>query len=146
MSTWTDYKYAQDVPEIMEVLTDTPTAWLKFWTYIRLPAGLLVGLVKLTDTHFGSEFESLVTVVISVPLFALVIATIVGLHRRRLWGWRLNWVVLFTEAVLYPLTRLRDSLNGPELLGFLFGGWLVIGLIWVWPNYIYFKKRRALFN
>jgi hypothetical protein len=77
-------------------------------------------------------------------LACLYIPTAIGLSKRKRSGWELNWLVLAIEWVLYPFSKIQSGTvrtGGTNLLmAFLF-----YGLIWVWPNYLYFKKRQSLF-
>ena len=125
-STETLWQYKQKTPQIQ---------WLKFWTYFRLPFGLLTNIASL------SALPSSAMVIFS----AMIVAAIVGLHFRKLWGWKLNRVVLILECIFHPLSR-TENISETELLGFLFVGWIVLGLAWGLPNFIYFKKRRFLFK
>ena len=122
-----------------------PTQWLKFWTYFRLPFGLLISIGSLYDLSGFSASEREVVIIVFMVILIATIAAIAGLHLRQLWGWKLNWVVLVSECISYPLIK-AENINETELLGFLMIGWIIMGLAWGLPNYIYFKKRRVLFE
>lgn len=110
---------------------EIPVGWLKFYTYVRLPVEILFSLFPFfNDSGIGMALFILLT-----PLRGFVL---VGLHRRTLWGWKLNWVYLATTVLLLAWT-------GPSLLSQALGipFW---ALVWGFPNYFYFKRRRHLFH
>lgn len=73
-------------------------------------------------------------------LFALLeIATLVGLWQRRLWGWRLNWVMLALVVFLVGIPTSQTTVGSAIGVG-------VIALIWGLPNFLFFKRRRHLFT
>jgi hypothetical protein len=137
------------------------TKWLKFWVYGGLPA---VGVVAfLMFFHLPRlRYEIL-------PIAMLCFAVAVGLHQRKLWGWRWNWLVLAIVylALLVPLqireTRgdfanfvtqgvvefiskhwTRDSIG--DLIVPLAIRLVLVGLFWLFPNWLYWKKRQMLFS
>lgn len=114
---------------------EIPIKWLNFYTYFRLPAGVVLGLIQAFVIG-----ESKV-IFLSIILSLLPIFVFIGLRNRRLWGWKLNWVLLGLEALAFPLQLEQvDSIS--LYLVFI----VLICLVWVLPNYIYFKKRRHLFS
>ena len=108
--------------------------WLKFYTYFRLPCGIILNLIQSYIT--GEPLILLFTLLLSLLPFFVII----GLHKRKKWGWNLNIVLLFVESFLYPISRSEGNL----LLYFVFV--VLLGLCWILPNFIYFKKRIHLFN
>jgi hypothetical protein len=136
---WGSYKRAKDVPELQDALKNQiGISWLNFWTYFRLPAGLvLFGL-------YGHLYARSPLGIIYLAYFVVVAATVVGLHERSLWGWKLNWVVLFGEWLLMPLRTIR--FESQEFFGSYSIMLVMLGIVWVLPNFIYFKKRRCVFT
>ena len=137
------------------------TKWLKFWNYVGLPVGIVVAfLVSLDLPRFRYE---------NVPIAVLCIAVAVGMHKRKLWAWQWNWLALALVYVgmLVPIP-IRDF-NGsfPDFVAqgvkeLLSTRWtrgsvgdlalpfairlLVASFIWLWPNWVYWKKRVGLFS
>lgn len=70
-------------------------------------------------------------------------AVFIGLHKRKLWGWYLNWVLLITEVItnilFYPVEKLEKNPSG-------FAGYLFAGLVYTVANVLYFRKRKVLFT
>jgi hypothetical protein len=112
------------------------TKWLKFWNYFSLPVGGVLGLLmSLGVPALG---------IIMVPIAVLQFAVAYGLHNRKIWAWRWNWVVIV-------LTWFSGAI--PNSFGSSVDFWAkfvilvpVFGLVWMWPNYVYWKKRRLLFS
>jgi len=111
---------------------DIPVRWLKFYTYIRLPIEMLLSLFPFFhNTPAG--------ITLFVTLNALRVLVLVGLHRRTLWGWKLNFPYLLTTVLLSAWVG--GSSITTQVVGLSF--W---SLIWGLPNYLYFKRRRHLFH
>lgn len=119
-------------------LEEVPIGWLKFYNYWLIPGGMFFNLIIAPLTiqieHTGIMF-------IFGLIWSILLAFLLyGLHKRRLWGWKLNWVVLVIGLLLYPLKYYTRG----AIFYFVV---LILGvLIWGLPNYIYFKKRRHLFT
>lgn len=112
------------------------TKWLKFWNYFSLPVGGIFGLlIPLGMPNLG---------IIMVPFAILQFAVAYGLHQRKLWAWRWNWVLIvltwFSGAIPNSFGSSADLLAKFAILVPVFG------LVWMWPNYLYWRKRRFLFS
>ena len=134
------------------------TKWLKYWNYFSLPVGGLLGLFTalglrgLSAPGFALnvgtirfDAETLTALVIGVSLLQLVVAY--GLHKLELWAWQLNWVIIVLAWISLALSVPPRSTPYPQSeLAFLFAFKLILGgVLWIWPNYVYWKKRRGLF-
>lgn len=116
-----------------------PTKWLDFCVYIRLPLMAVTALALPFIEGALSTSELAGTILVAGPISTLLIILAVGLHRRRLWAWKALWILLVAEWLIFPI---RNEI--PELPAYVVA--LVLGgLIWMWPNYVYFTKRRVLF-
>jgi hypothetical protein len=119
-----------------------PTAWLKFYTYVRLPLGALFLLGQILGEP-GKSQESALQFVSLVDL-CFVILVMIGLIRRAAWGWKLNNILIVLETLAYAYAQSQKQRElGPE---FFFVMFLIWGLCWALPNGIYFWKRRHLFG
>ena len=112
-----------------------PVGWLKFYNYCVIPGGILRTLV-ITPLPLG--YWSNIMFTIGLTWSILLGCLFYGLYKKRLWGWKLNWILLVIGVLLTPLEYEKGAV-------FYFVGLVSGGLIWFLPNYIYFKKRRALF-
>lgn len=139
-----------DVPQQPSALAaeldkSLPIRWLNFYVYFRIPASIVLSVI------YGLLIFALYSVDTTVALFALfalifiaayiclAVFLFVGLHRRRRWGWKLNWFLLGLDFLLGAL-----GYPGRVIIHFFSVGVLAFG--WLLPNVIYFKKRRHLFT
>ena len=127
--------------EIIKKPVELPVRWLKFYTYFRLPLVLIFTIIS-TGAYLQlpiDEMARVIFIAVTAIFAILIILVFIGLHKKRLWGWKLNWVFISFEIVLSAFGRAED--------GVTFGIFLSIAaLIWFLPNYIYFNKRRLLFS
>ena len=105
-------------------------SWFNFYVYFRLPAGIVLSFLLLFSGGL-SGFLNLIDIVIIGMLFW-------GLKERKLWAYRMNFFALVAETVLRPLGRTSD------MSGYIIFV-IMAGLLWLLPNWIYFKKRKYLF-
>ena len=120
---------------------ELPTSWLSFYAYAYLPFNIIASIALTSDQHFGQRGTTDTAGFILYFVFIIAIAVfkgfiVYGLHKRRLWAWTLNWVVLCSIVLLGPIGRGANY----------FVVFLSLGLVFFLPNFIYFKKRRSLFS
>jgi hypothetical protein len=106
--------------------------WLNFWIYVRLPLGALLTAI------IGLSFPLLFL----YSLFIVFVA--VGLHLRRFDAWQANWVLVFEPVATTILVPIINN-EGSEKLALSFLIALMLCVVWVAPNWIYFKKRKPWF-
>lgn len=121
------------------------TRWLSFYTYAFLPFKILTSFVPLLaeyDTLIEQGYKVELDPLIFVPIVVgdiFICFLIYGLHKKKLWGWICNWIFLGAMVLLNPI-YLKMSF-GAYLVGVI-----LLSLTFFLPNYIYFKKRRFLFE
>jgi hypothetical protein len=139
------------------------TKWLSFTIFV-LWLGFAINLFNASlflTTHTASltiYSVSLTTHPVNARTAALLLAmgmllatVAYGLQKRRLWAWRLNWVIIGLRWI-YISVRLAHAgktslFNEPNFIaGYLLFLLFLLGIVWVWPNYVYFRKRRILFQ
>lgn len=126
--------------QTIETPTTIGTKWLNFWTYFSLPIGGIVGLlISLAVPALG---------IILVPLAILQFAVAYGLHHRRLWAWQWNWVIIVITyiSMTIPEPTPGSPAGEADLVAQFVIRLIIGGLIWLWPNHVYWKKRRSLFS
>lgn len=116
------------------------TKWLKFWNYFSLPVGGVLGLLMSLDLPAIG--------IIMAPLAILQFVVAYGLHYRKLWAWQWNWVlVIITYIGMLIPAPIPGSHGGTAGLAVQFVIRLILGsLIFLWPNHVYWKKRKELFS
>lgn len=129
----------------MESKPHLPTRWLFFYTYILLPFNILFSFglplaeqEKLLEQGIRTQINPMVFVlIIIVSMFISFV--IYGLHKRRLWGWTCNWGFLVGTTLMGPM-------NTAPNISTYFVAIMLLSVTYLLPNYIYFKKRRYLFD
>jgi len=118
-----------------------PVRWLNFYIYGRIPLGILFSisfLMEIIDHMTKINLPFLYLTIITVDII-FSIALFIGLHKRKLWSWKLNWFVLGLEVITRPLFQ---TTNFNEYV--IISGILIV--VWFLPNLVYFKKRKTLFS
>lgn len=116
------------------------TKWLSFWSYFSLPVGGVLGLLmSLGLPALG---------IIMVPLAILQFVVAYGLHHRKLWAWQWNWALVAITYISMPIPTPTPGSHGgtADLLVQFVIKLIMASLIWMWPNYVYWKKRKGLFS
>jgi len=125
------------------IIDDKPMAWYKFYTYFRIPLGFLINLGQSLSLKEQFEYISPYIEIFGYTMLGALIFLFVGLHKRKLWAWKLNIVILIIEIFMYPL-QIEFSYEYSLILYGIFV--ILLGFAWFWPNYTYFKKRIHLFK
>jgi hypothetical protein len=107
-----------------------PTSWFNFYIYFRLPAGIVFSFILLFVGGLAT-LTSLIDIAVIGTLFW-------GLKGRKLWAYKMNFIVLSVETIFRPLERANNIIEFLVLA-------ILFSLIWLLPNWIYFKKRKYLF-
>ena len=109
---------------------ELPLSWFNFYVYFRLPVGIVLSFLFL---FFGGPIASLsvINIAIGVTLFW-------GLKERKLWAYEMNFVILIFDALVLSLGKSSNA--GGFVIFFA-----IFALVWLLPNWIYFKKRKYLF-
>ena len=129
------------VPPTTEYPKQIGTKWLKFWNYISLPIGGILNLFFGYLMLLNFPIVGIIMIAIAIIQFAVVY----GLHYRKLWAWQWNWVVIGV-AYLGMLIPILPNGSDSDNVVMQFMVRLVVGsLIWMWPNYVYWNKRKILF-
>ncbi|MCB9357496.1 MAG: hypothetical protein H6505_02895 [Calditrichaeota bacterium] len=126
-----------------------PMTWFNVWRWGVLPlialnavTDLLAGLGGFTDTERLFSAGTIIAVVILMVL----------LEKRHLYGWWLNWVFIFAIALSGLFPNIVDENDQPLEMDFATSAtirafWALVFLVgWLWPNWVYFKKRRHIFT
>lgn len=125
------------------------TKWLRAWAYFILP------LFSIQSIYFAMTISEISFSILSAIIAIIQLSTVFGLYHRRVWAWRLNWILLLLTysggvigAVTLPIFIKKTYGVETSLDQIVFEtiiGALIAALIWLWPNYAYWKKRKGLF-
>ena len=135
-------QWSADAVEPVRSLLPLPTRWLTAYTFLVLGMGVwsVLGSVEMIAKRVFPQGPMVVTVELVAGVFFSGVA--LGLSRRRAWAWKANFVLLFLPALLVAmLTIWMERLSlvlWLETVAFF-------SALWIWPNVVYFQKRRAQF-
>lgn len=128
-----------DTQTATQASTALGTKWLSFWNYFCLPVGAVADLV------FVFIAPTVVVRVLCLIACPLRVATAIGLHQRRRWGWILNCIMIGLVS-LFMLVPSQAYDLGPLFLVAVVIRIILTGFAWIWPNVIYWRKRKHLFS
>lgn len=125
--------------DAVKVRPQSHTRWLAFWSYVCLP-GAGVGTIWFALRFFPNHFlVGLLLIIVGVGFGVLAL----GLHFRELWAWQWNWVVIVIPWIAEPSSP--PGTPNTEILAKAAIFSLMMIIIWVWPNYMYWNRRTSLF-
>ena len=131
------------------------TAWMSFYIYIRFPLGLVLGCLSffsvaatMSDSSQPGADSGLLAFCIFIDLAYLAFTVITFIYMRKftMTGYTLNQIYLICAAVINGLSSAVGTYNEESLSFMWFIGSGVYALVFVLPNWIYFRKRIDLFN
>ena len=112
---------------------DDSLAWFTFYVYIRLPITMIVSFLLML-----SIFSNPISGIVGGIAFVIAVTLFYGLKARDPWAYKMNFVILIVETVSISFAQ-------SDIIGFILY-LIVVGLFWLLPNWIYFKKREYLFS
>jgi len=120
------------------------TKWLKFYNYFSLPVGGI--LLLLLGVLMSVRLPALGIIIALLAILQFVVAY--GLHHRKLWAWQWNWalVIITYVELLIPIPKSESHGGTADLVPQFVIRLIVASLIWMWPNYVYWRKRKTLFS
>lgn len=125
------------------------TKWLRFYVYWRFPISFFYSGVSILASYEPDYFDIpivIVALLFDLGLLALHVAVYVLMRRMRTLGYQLNYVSLSLEAVVFAISEAtKDFPSFPSKSFTFFLALALFLLIWVVPNWIYFRHRSYLF-
>ncbi len=129
------------------------TRWLTWYEdlcWLALIGGPLSFVLPVLDSQNPNltadvyALEVITALVLGLIFGGLIAVVGWGLGKRRLWAWRANWLLLAYLCFTRPLGNALQK--GAFDWGNYAVGLVLMGVVWFWPNYLYFRKRRVLFS
>ena len=115
-----------------------PMNWYKFVTYVMCPLGIIISLyLSYIFNEYSENFEAL-SWFINAGFLGILLY---GLHNRTTWSWKLLLGLYIMNGLFGRFEKLDEWGPFPYLIFVIF-----VMAITTYPNYIYFKKRRHLFQ
>lgn len=125
------------------------TKWLRFYVYWRFPISFFLSGVTILascELIYSDIPILIVALLLDLGLLALHVAVYVLMRRMRTIGYQLNYVSLSLEAVVFAINEAAKEFPSFPSKSFTFFLALALFLlIWVVPNFIYFRHRSYLF-
>lgn len=116
--------------------------WFHFWTYVSLPLGTLIGAVAT----FGLFSKgSILLALLFFILLPIQLSVIYGLHTKKLWAWQWNWVLIVLSYISMMIPYPTPGTSRGELALQMVIKIILASLIWLWPNIVYWNKRKHRF-
>ena len=130
-----------------------PMRWWNFWKYVRFPLGLIFSLFRLSTYKYTSfNFYVLAFVITDIIMLLFAIYTYDLFMHKKKKGYLIFILFMFVESIYScGFSTLNTALSNTTILEsweFILSFILVLiiwGIIWILPNYIYFKKRKECF-
>jgi len=114
--------------------------WLNFYTYIRIPFTIILSIAYVIHVLMLGNLPYFFLIVFFTAIeMCFLVFLFIGLHKRKRWGWWLNWLSLVGEILIGPLAKAKDPAEYYVTVFFML-------LVWLLPNTIYFMKRYKLFK
>lgn len=135
--------------------SDLPMNWWNFWKYVRFPIGVILTVINIMDylPTLDVNVINIFAFLTDISLLVLMITTYYHFLMQNKIGYKFLNAWLIIELVCNSLNTtveaLADSYGYITLMDFVgpfFLAVCIIGIVWTVPNYIYFKKRKSLFN
>lgn len=125
------------------------TKWLRFYVYWRFPISFFFSAVTILENFEPTYYDSplmIAALLLDLGLLALHVAVYVLMRRMRTIGYRLNYVSMALESVVFAINEMAKDFPSFPSKSFTFFLALALSiLIWVVPNCIYFRHRSYLF-
>lgn len=146
------YKIKGEIIMKEKEITDLPMDWYKFWKYFRFPAVIILLLYNFFNALINgssgeleiSEGKFIIDVIIDIFIIIFTLITYISFCNRDKTSYSIFICYLF--GVELVLSSIIDIINNENLSDIGIFYLIMVGLIWILPNYIYFSKRKAYFN
>lgn len=115
--------------------------WYKFYTYFRLPLGLLNCFGNIL-IFLLNNLENLTECIVSIISFIYMAYLLYVMHKKKKNGFTFIFINLLLETLYMIIYSISNKNVG---LGDFIIYVLIYFSVWFLPNYIYFKKRKDIF-
>lgn len=119
--------------------------WLIYWAYVHLPFTGIIGI------GIGALLVSQIAWlgIIVIAICAPYLAASIGIYKRKVWGWWLNWLTVALNSINGLVPNSYETIGDPitsQVAGEFAVRLFFVSIIWILPNVIYWRKRRHLFS
>lgn len=127
-----------------------PMNWYNFWVSVRIPLGIIfsiIGIAGVLATSFG-EFPtmSLIFVILTgIQIWYFVFIRNIMKNKPK-GGFTHIVIALMLDVVFMSINSMLNTTTGDVEFSTLIVAFIISMLIWFWPNYVYFSKRKYIFE
>ena len=125
------------------------TAWLDLLTYILIPIIGIIGVLNIfrASTHIDWEFYSMFSLISEIILLLFYGGTAYYTHKRDKKAYFLLQFLIVIAAIRASIdfANTRNFNNGDNFIVEFILYFGICFIAWIYPNYIYLKKRKNLF-
>ena len=121
-----------------------PMLWYNFFTYVRLPLGIIISIFSLFLYNYSLFVYNKIALgffFISIAMIIFYCTTLYMLHTKNKDSMIYIVIQLILECISVSINSINYSYN--ILYGIIC--FVLVFAIWFIPNYIYFKKRKNIF-
>lgn len=139
-----------------EIKEELPMNWWNFWKYFRFPVGIFFSIFNfigslsiLRDVQLN--IYGILLLVINIALIIFLCITFYFFVARKKHGFEMLMIYSIAEVVFNSFinTFSGDNVYLKNITELVISALIISGIvcaIWVYPNYIYFKKRKLFFG
>lgn len=139
-----------------KIKEELPMNWWNFWKYFRFPVSIFFSIFNfigslsvLKDVQLN--IYGILLLVINIALIIFLCITFYFFITRKKYGFEMLIIYSIAEVVFNSFinTFSGDDVYFNNITELVISVLIISGIvcaIWVYPNYIYFKKRRHLFG
>lgn len=134
---------------------ELPMKWWKFWEYFSFPVGIILSIISLSNyasldlNNFG-----VIISIIDFIIIAFMCVTYSLFVSRHKFGFIFLMIYLFVSVAWTDFNSTLNTVVNPltgeydieEIIRVFIVAYIVFCVIWIYPNYLYFKKRKYLFK
>ena len=142
--------------KIQEVTNELPMNWWNFWIYFRFPVGILISFLAFLSTiyYLGNtdiDFYIIIYLATNLAYIILMGFSYYNVFQKKKRGYIIFIYYIIAEALLFSFDLVIQNFSPLSYsISEMFCFFIIIAVIWsgiwVYPNYIYFNKRKHLFN
>lgn len=130
-----------------------PMNWWNFWKYVRFPLGFILTASNIVAYLPELEVNSITIFALLIDISMVVFMLITYYHflEQNKIGYKLINAWLIVELTFNTINTAINSMSSyttvtlMDFAGSFVLAFLILGLVWTLPNYIYFKKRKSCF-
>ena len=124
------------------------TYWMDFITYIVLPFVTIVSAIRIVRSllYNASNLTFVLALLVELCFMVLYIMTAVCSHKRAKNGYKCFLILVSATALRASVDFALSGVTGYNSILSFIGYLLICILLWVYPNFVYFRKRKDIFK